>query len=93
MPDYRLNRSHLKTKLRLLLWLPLLLLSISSAQQPATTIAVLEFEAAGVDAPAVQTLANVVRKELIKSKLFRVVERNLMDDILSVVPPRNVSWK
>ncbi len=83
MPDYRLNRSHLKTKLRLLLWLPLLLLSISSAQQPVTTIAVLEFEAAGVDAPAVQTLANVVRKELIKSKLFRVVERNLMDEILS----------
>ncbi|MCK5330384.1 MAG: hypothetical protein KAK01_03170, partial [Candidatus Marinimicrobia bacterium] len=60
-----------------------MLLSISLAQQPATTIAVLEFEAAGIDAPAVQTLANVVRKELIKSKLFRVVERNLMDEILS----------
>ncbi len=83
MSDNRPNTNHLGTKLRLLLWLPLLLLSISSAQQPALTIAVLEFEAAGVEAPAVQTLANVVRKELIKSKLFRVVERNLMDDILS----------
>jgi len=83
MSDNRPNTNHLGTNLKLLLWLPLLLFSILSAQQPATTIAVLEFEAAGVEAPAVQTLANVVRKELIKSKLFRVVERNLMDDILS----------
>ncbi|NQU27967.1 MAG: PEGA domain-containing protein, partial [Candidatus Marinimicrobia bacterium] len=83
MSDNRPNTNHLGTNLKLLLWLPLLLFSILLAQQPATTIAVLEFEAAGVEAPAVQTLANVVRKELIKSKLFRVVERNLMDDILS----------
>lgn len=64
-------------------FISLILLTNIYAQPVPTAIAVLDFSSAGVPETAAQTLANVVRKELIKSKSYTVVERNLMDDILA----------
>ncbi|NQV37129.1 MAG: hypothetical protein HQ509_03875 [Candidatus Marinimicrobia bacterium] len=66
-------------KQSILLLSTVLIISTLSAQ---TTIAVVDFEANGINAIENKALSNRLRNELVKLETYQVIERELMDEIL-----------
>jgi len=58
------------------------LIFISSIFSQQTTVAVLEFDAEGIDNVSSSALASIVRKEVIKAANYKLVDRNSMNEIL-----------
>ena len=59
------------------------LIFISSIFSQQTTVAVLEFDAEGIDNVSSSALASIVRKEVIKASDYKLVDRNAMNEILA----------
>ena len=57
------------------------LIFISSIFSQQTTVAVLEFDAEGIDNVSSSALASIVRKEVIKAADYKLVDRNSMNEI------------
>ena len=58
----------------------ILLLSLSVAQR---TVAILDFEARGINSLEAATLTDRFTSEMVKTRAVRLVERNMVDEILT----------